>query len=404
MLKGIIFDMDGVLINSEPFHYRIWKETLRRRGIQIEYEVYKACIGSTVGFLMKLLHEHYGVSLQDTALVEEMREIKEEMMAKEGYPPLIPYVKELLEKLCGSGYQLAVASSSPYAYIEKVTRYWDIQKYFTCLVSGEFVEHPKPAPDVFLKAAGEMGLSPEECLVVEDSENGCKAAQNAGITCVAYFNPDSGKQDLGSAYMIVEGYEEIDGAFMEKVYCHSRHLPATVCETSRLLIREMKKEDIPRLMEICGQETSRDACEGVAKPLTEELEGFDAYRTYMYELCDMGYWCVLKKDTGELIGRAGIEPKLWNHKMTVVELGYIIDERYRKNGYAFEACRGIIAEAVKRGAYYLHCRIKSSNTASINLAKKLGFELIDYKLEDDGENMEVWRYTCGQRENPVQYP
>jgi beta-phosphoglucomutase-like phosphatase (HAD superfamily) len=87
MLKGIIFDMDGVLINSEPFHYRIWKETLRRRGIQIEYEVYKACIGSTVGFLMKLLHEHYGVSLQDTALVEEMREIKEEMMAKEGYPP-----------------------------------------------------------------------------------------------------------------------------------------------------------------------------------------------------------------------------------------------------------------------------------------------------------------------------
>ena len=107
MLKGIIFDMDGVLINSEPFHYRIWKETLRRRGIQIEYEVYKACIGSTVGFLMKLLHEHYGVSLQDTALVEEMREIKEEMMAKEGYPPLIPYVKELLEKLCGSGYQLA---------------------------------------------------------------------------------------------------------------------------------------------------------------------------------------------------------------------------------------------------------------------------------------------------------
>ena len=124
----------------------------------------------------------------------------------------------------------------------------------------------------------------------------------------------------------------------------------------------------------------------------------------MYELCDMGYWCVLKKDTGELIGRAGIEPKLWNHKMTVVELGYIIDERYRKNGYAFEACRGIIAEAVKRGAYYLHCRIKSSNTASINLAKKLGFEPIDYKLEDDGENMEVWRYTCGQRENPVQYP
>ena len=54
-LKGIIFDMDGVLINSEPFHYRVWKETLRRRGIRLDYEVYKPCIGSTVSFLMKLL-------------------------------------------------------------------------------------------------------------------------------------------------------------------------------------------------------------------------------------------------------------------------------------------------------------------------------------------------------------
>ena len=67
MLKGIIFDMDGVLINSEPFHYRVWKETLRQRGVNLEYQVYKACIGSTVGFLMGLLHEHYGIDAQEHA-------------------------------------------------------------------------------------------------------------------------------------------------------------------------------------------------------------------------------------------------------------------------------------------------------------------------------------------------
>ena len=350
MLKGIIFDMDGVLINSEPFHYRVWKETLKERGVDLDYDIYKDCIGSTMGFLMGLLHKHYGISFQDSSLVREMRKKKEELMKKEGYPPLIPYVKELLQKLARQGYRMAVASSSPQLYIEEVTRHWEIGQYFDKLVSGESVEKPKPAPDVFLKAAGELGLRPEECMVVEDSENGCRAARNAGITCMAYYNPDSGKQDLGSAYMVIEGYEEIDSAFMEKVYCHSHHLPAVVCETDRLLIREMKKEDIPRLMEICSQETSRDACEGVAKPLSEELEGFDAYRSYMYELCDMGYWSVLKKDTGEIIGRAGIEPKFWKQKKTVVEMGYIIDEKYRRQGYAYEACQGIIQESAKRGA------------------------------------------------------
>lgn len=394
MLKGIIFDMDGVLINSEPFHYRVWKETLKERGVDLDYDIYKDCIGSTMGFLMGLLHKHYGISFQDSSLVREMRKKKEELMKKEGYPPLIPYVKELLQKLARQGYRMAVASSSPQLYIEEVTRHWEIGQYFDKLVSGESVEKPKPAPDVFLKAAGELGLRPEECMVVEDSENGCRAARNAGITCMAYYNPDSGKQDLGSAYMVIEGYEEIDSAFMEKVYCHSHHLPAVVCETDRLLIREMKKEDIPRLMEICSQETSRDACEGVAKPLSEELEGFDAYRSYMYELCDMGYWSVLKKDTGEIIGRAGIEPKFWNRKKTVVEMGYIIDEKYRRQGYAYEACQGIIQESAKRGAVYLHCRIKSGNKASVNLAEKLGFQKIEYHLEDDGDDMEVWRYTC----------
>lgn len=394
MLKGIIFDMDGVLINSEPFHYRVWKETLKERGVDLDYDIYKDCIGSTMGFLMGLLHKHYGISFQDSSLVRDMRKKKEELMKKEGYPPLIPYVKELLQKLARQGYRMAVASSSPQLYIEEVTRHWEIGQYFDKLVSGESVEKPKPAPDVFLKAAGELGLRPEECMVVEDSENGCRAARNAGITCMAYYNPDSGKQDLGSAYMVIEGYEEIDSAFMEKVYCHSHHLPAVVCETDRLLIREMKKEDIPRLMEICSQETSRDACEGVAKPLSEELEGFDAYRSYMYELCDMGYWSVLKKDTGEIIGRAGIEPKFWNRKKTVVEMGYIIDEKYRRQGYAYEACQGIIQESAKRGAVYLHCRIKSGNKASVNLAEKLGFQKIDYHLEDDGDDMEVWRYTC----------
>ena len=316
------------------------------------------------------------------------------MIQKQGYPQLVPYVKEMLERFQKAGYSMAVASSSPKSYIEQVTAFWGIDHYFKILVSGEQVKSPKPAPDVFLKAAEILGLSSDECLVIEDSENGCKAAKAAHMTCMAYYNPDSGKQNLNTAAVVVEGFEEIDALFAEKIYCHNHHLPALVCETERLLIKEMEQKDIPRLMEICAQETSQDACEGIAKPLEEELEGFEAYRRYMYELCDMGYWCVIKKDTGEIIGRAGVEPKYWNDSKTVVEMGYVIDEKFRQQGFAYEACKAILKVSEQRGAYYLHCRIKRDNQPSVELAKKLGFVKTDYRLNQDSEDMEVWRYTC----------
>lgn len=394
MLKGIIFDMDGVLINSEPFHYQVWKEALKKRGINLDYEIYKPCIGSTVQVLMQILHEHYGVDEKDDSLSLEVKNLKQEMIEKQGYPPLIPYVKDMLERFHEAGYHMAVASSSPQEYIENVTSYWGISPYFQVLVSGEHVEHPKPAPDIFLKTADILGLLPEECLVIEDSENGCRAAKAAGMTCMAYYNPDSGKQNLQTASVVVEGFEEIDAIFANKVYCHHHHLPALVCETERLLIKEMEERDIPRLMEICAQETSRDTCEGIAKPLTEELEGFVDYRTYMYELCDMGYWCVIKKDTGEIIGRAGIEPKYWDNRKTVVELGYVIDENFRHQGFAYEACKAILQVAGERGAVYLHCRIKKDNQPSRQLARKLGFVKTDEHILQDSEDMEIWRYTC----------
>ena len=394
MLKGIIFDMDGVLINSEPFHYQVWKEALKKRGINLDYEIYKPCIGSTVQVLMQILHEHYGVDKKDDSLPLEVKNLKQEMIEKQGYPPLIPYVKDMLERFHEAGYQMAVASSSPQEYIENVTSYWGISPYFQVLVSGEHVEHPKPAPDIFLKTADILGLLPEECLVIEDSENGCRAAKAAGMTCMAYYNPDSGKQNLQTASVVVEGFEEIDAIFANKIYCHHHHLPALVCETERILIKEMEEKDIPRLMEICAQETSRDACEGIAKPLTEELEGFVDYRTYMYELCDMGYWCVIKKDTGEIIGRAGIEPKYWDNRKTVVELGYVIDENFRHQGFAYEACKAILQVAGERGAVYLHCRIKKDNQPSRQLARKLGFVKTDEHILQDSEDMEIWRYTC----------
>lgn len=387
--------MDGVLINSEPLHYRAWREAVKSRGIEeLNYDIYKPCIGSTNGFLMDILHDNYGIDKNDMSLVHEMKEIKEKIVAKEGFP-LIDGVPQLLERLKESGLRLAIASSSPLKYIRQVVENLGIDKYFEMFMSGEEVENPKPAPDVFLKTTEKMGLTPDECIVIEDSGNGCKAAKSAGIVCVAYYNPDSGQQDLSPAQMVVEGYEEIDRAFLEKVYCHGNHLPAVVCETKRLLIREISEEDIPRMMEITCQGTALTS-EDVPKTLEEERKDFPTYRKYMYEMCDMGYWALVEKCTGNIIGRAGVEPKIWNDRSSVVELGYLIDEKCRRKGYAYEACQGILNEVKNRGAVYLYCRIHRKNHPSINLAKKLGFRKIDFRPDGQGEEIDVYRYTCSQ--------
>ena len=121
MLKGIIFDMDGVLINSEPVHYRIWKEALLTRGIELDYEVYKPCIGSTLGFLMNLLHETYGIDREDKALVDTMKKIIEEIH------PDIVFMDICMPEMDGLAMIAAIHSQFPDLEVCVLTGYRDFE-------------------------------------------------------------------------------------------------------------------------------------------------------------------------------------------------------------------------------------------------------------------------------------
>ena len=118
----------------------------------------------------------------------------------EGFPEM-PGIKEALKQLKGEGYLLAVASSSPAYAIKDALKSLDMEKYFTVVMSGDYVEHPKPAPDTFLVTAEKLGMKPEDCLVVEDSTNGGGAARAAGMKCIWFHNPDSGRQDIPDAVL-----------------------------------------------------------------------------------------------------------------------------------------------------------------------------------------------------------
>ena len=209
MEKVILFDMDGVLMNTEALHYAIWQQVFAERGLTIDFEHYKGCIGSTNARLMELIDEGYGVDFRgDESLIQRFFQRRQEHIRTHGVPP-IEGVAPTLAQLQAQGYRMAVASSSPRTSIESCLHSLQLESFFEVLFSSEQVARPKPAPDVFLAAAAAMGAAPADCVVVEDSTNGTRAAKAAGMRCIGFVNPDSGDQDLSAADVLIRRFAEL---------------------------------------------------------------------------------------------------------------------------------------------------------------------------------------------------
>lgn len=201
--------MDGVLIDTEPLHFRCWKEILKERdNVDFDYDVYLPCIGSTRQFFRELVKEHYDVDFPDLDEMNHIMKVKKAQIVKEEGFPEMPGVKNALKKLKEMGYKLAVASSSPESEIMDAMTRLDMLKYFDSITSGDHVAHPKPAPDTFQLAAERLEMPAENCLVIEDSTNGGKAASAAHMKCVWLHNPHSGNQDIPDAVLEIPAWSE----------------------------------------------------------------------------------------------------------------------------------------------------------------------------------------------------
>lgn len=206
--KCLIFDMDGVLVNTEPLHYRVWKQVFGEMGLEIDFEHYKGCIGSTIRTLFDIIEKEYNFQIRDEGLLRRrFDEVKSELIRQEGLPE-IEGIRTAVRRLYDEGYTLAVASSSGTKYIEYNIGQLGLLDCFQLLCSGEDVVHPKPAPDIFLKVARVLEVSPKECIVIEDSHNGVLAAKAAGMQCLGFANPDSGDQDLSRADQIFYSFKD----------------------------------------------------------------------------------------------------------------------------------------------------------------------------------------------------
>ncbi|MDC7221704.1 MAG: HAD family hydrolase [Spirochaetales bacterium] len=208
MIKSWIFDMDGVLINSEPLHYEVDQLILEEQGCPVEPSYLDRFVGMTNEAMWKTIKADLGLSASVEELTDRQVSLKIDLIRQRDYRA-IEGVPELMESLKKQGISMGVASSSPRVLIRVILEKLDLEKYVSAWESAEEVAQSKPAPDVYLHVANLLGSKPEECTAVEDSGSGVRAAKAAGMTCIGFKNPHSGDQDLSPADRIVNSIKEI---------------------------------------------------------------------------------------------------------------------------------------------------------------------------------------------------
>ena len=201
-MKAVIFDLDGVLIDSEPLHALADNQLLINSGIHVPDNYFDRFVGVTNREMWEKIKNDYSIKLSIEELMELQMPLKLKLLEEMDFKP-IKGITELLEDLKKRNIPMAIASSSPRQFIEKVLQKIGVKQYFTILISGEEVERGKPEPDIFLKAAELLNVKPDACIVIEDSASGTIAAKRAGMKCIGYKNESSGNQDLSNADFIV---------------------------------------------------------------------------------------------------------------------------------------------------------------------------------------------------------
>jgi HAD superfamily hydrolase (TIGR01509 family) len=214
-VEGVIFDMDGVLSDTQTIHARVESDSLRQLGITLSPEdITREFAGVADEDMFPRIFARFGKRVDDFgAFVED--KWKAMMEASRGHVRPMPGAIELVAALGQLGIPLAVASSSRHSYIELVLEELKLQDAFRAVVSAEEVAHSKPDPDIFLLAAKRIGVRPESCLVIEDSVNGMRAAQSAGMYCIGLVSQDGHSSDL-PANLLVNSLQEILNRFQPR--------------------------------------------------------------------------------------------------------------------------------------------------------------------------------------------
>jgi HAD superfamily hydrolase (TIGR01509 family) len=210
MIQTVIFDMDGVIVDTEPVHHFAYYQHFKELNIEVSDEMYRSFTGNSTRNIFQKLKAQFNLQddvedliLRKRHLFNEAFDLKEDLYLIEG-------VEELIKDLHANGIQLIVASSASNVTINRVFTRFNLHQYFTHIVSGEDFPKSKPHPAIFEHAASLSVAPKENCIVIEDSTNGIQAAVSAGIYCVGYDSFHSKDQDLSKANVVIRHFNELN--------------------------------------------------------------------------------------------------------------------------------------------------------------------------------------------------
>ena len=182
MIDSVIFDMDGLMFDTERVWATLWEPALATLGLSYKEGLDVAARGTAGDTMRAVLRRFYGENCDTDAIIEALHAQAEK--AFQAPPPKKPGLDEILTWLDAQHIPMAVASSSPMTIIEGHLDHWQLSHYFKAVISGEHLARSKPAPDIFLLAAEKLGTAPAETLVLEDSYNGVRAGAAGGFVTV----------------------------------------------------------------------------------------------------------------------------------------------------------------------------------------------------------------------------
>jgi HAD superfamily hydrolase (TIGR01509 family) len=209
MIKALIFDMDGVIIDSEPIHIQLTVDVLKDVGVTPQDDEIYEFIGVRNEEMWETLKKRHGINESIEQLMARQKAYKMERFINNKLEP-IDGVLDLLRAAKRKGLSIALATSSPRYFAKYILKAVKAAVFFDELVTADEVSNGKPDPEIYLKAASALGVLPEECLVIEDAYYGILAAKKAGMKCIGFKNPNSGNQDTSMADYVVTSLQDIN--------------------------------------------------------------------------------------------------------------------------------------------------------------------------------------------------